>query len=175
MSFFLLFLHFSSFFFFNFVFRLFFLGIFHFDHFLVQFSKKEEVFFSRSFSFIFFAFHSIFVTFCFPLFQHFLLNLIPFSVSPFSFGFFFLKIFLFSLSLLTCFFLHSPSSFSIVFPLLFFSFFPFIPCFLLSLVFRVFFYLHFSKKIRFILCPCRDAEAFFPPLKKLTGVTQGAL
>ena len=66
-------------------------GIFHFDHFLVQFSKKY-VFLSRSFSFIFFTFR--------PFFHHFLLSSVStspsqfdpfFSLSPFSFGFFFQK------------------------------------------------------------------------------------
>ena len=91
--------------------------------------------------------------------------MIPFcSLSPFSFGlFFFLKISLFSLSLLTCFFLHSPSFFpSFFFLLLFFLYllFPYLLFFVSSFTFIL------RKKLRFILCPCRDAEAFFPPFKR---------
>ena len=129
---------------------------------------KKIVFFSRSFSFIFFTFHSVFITFCFHLFQH----LLQFDTS-----------FQCLLILLASFFFENVSSltfFAHMFlsSLSFFLFHRFSFLFLISLVFRVFFYLHFFERIVF---------SFFAPVvmqrpfhtiekkKKLGAVTHRAL
>ena len=71
--------------------------------------------------------------------------------------------FLLSHSLLTCFFLHSPSSFSIVFPFFFFSFslFPFSPISCSSYLL-----LPFLKKLCFHSLPLSWCRGLFTPLKR---------
>ena len=115
--------------------------------------KKKIVFFSRSFSFTFFTFHPFFITFCFHLFQHLLQFDPSFQCLLILLASFFFE----NVSSLT-FFAHmflSSLSFFLFHRFSFFLYSLFHP----SLVFRIFFYL-FWKNCVFILCPCRDAEAF---------------